>query len=110
MANTAKQLAQAAIGTGSYTALYTVPGSTKTILKSFDICNTTSGLIKVRVCLVPSGGSPGTANALLYDYGVPGNGIFGWEGEQVSYDAGSTIQTEANFAGLTITASGVEMT
>lgn len=105
---TATQLGQGAIGTGGYGTLYTVPAATKTILKSFDICNTTSGRLLARVCLVPNGGSPGTANALLYDFPVPGNGIFGWEGEQV-LGTGATIQTQGSAAGLTITASGVQL-
>jgi len=112
MANTAKQLGQAAITTGA-TTLYTVPGATVAILKSFDICNTTTLAIDVRVHLVPNGGSQNTNNALLYDFRIvgkagSGGGIFGWEGEQV-LAAGATIQIQATAAGLTITASGVEI-
>lgn len=106
---TAKQLGQAAIGT-SVSTLYTVPGSTTTILKSFDICNTTPNTIHVRVHIVPNAGSQNTNNALLYDYSVfaKDSGIFGWEGEQVMA-AGSTVQIQADATGLTITASGVEL-
>ncbi len=104
---TATQLGQAAIGT-SVTTLYTAPGSTTAILKSFDICNTTPSPIGVNVFLVPSGGSAATGNALLYGYPVPANGDFGWEGEQV-LPTGATIQVQAALAGLTITASGVQL-
>lgn len=107
---TAKQLGQAAITTG-VTTLYTVPGLTTTILKSFDICNTTGSGIKVRVFLVASGGSAGTSNALIYDSVVPSQteGFpYGWEGEQV-LGAAATIQIQASATGLTITASGVEI-
>lgn len=108
MANSAVRLFQAAIGTGSYTTQYTV-SSGKGVLKSFDICNTSPTLIKVRLCLVPSGDSAGTANALLYDFPIPGNGVFGWEGEQVIATSGF-IATQATLAGLTITASGLTIT
>lgn len=107
---TAKQLGQAAITTG-VTTLYTVPALTTTILKSFDICNTTGSGIKVRVFLVASGGSASTSTALIYDSVVPANSEgfpFGWEGEQVLAAAG-TIQIQAAATGLTITASGVEI-
>ena len=55
-----------------------------------------------------SGGSAGTATALVYDFPVPANGLFGWEGEQILNAAG-TIQIQASLAGLTITASGVQL-
>lgn len=106
----AKRLFQKAITTG-VTTEYTVPGATTTFLKSFDICNTTGSGIKVRVFLVPSGGSASTSTALIYDSVVPANAEgfpFGWEGEQVMA-AGDTLQVQAAATGLTITASGVEV-
>ena len=108
MAITPKQLGQAAITTG-VTTLYTVPGSTTTILKSFDICNTGKAAIKGRLFLVPNAGSAATDTAMLYDYSIPGNGLFGWEGEHV-LATGATIQIQASATGLTITADGVEVT
>ena len=100
------QLAQVAID--ALATAYTVPGATTTILKSFDICNTTASTLTVRVHLVPSGGSASAANALLYDYPIPGKGLFGWEGEQV-LATGATIQVSGSGAGCTITASGVQL-
>jgi hypothetical protein len=108
MANTALQLGQAGITTG-VTTLYTVPGATKTVVKSIDLCNTTTSPIKVRIFLVPSGGSALAANALVYDKTIPANDVLGWEGEQVLAAAGF-IQIQASLAGVTIVASGVEMT
>lgn len=104
---TAKQFGQQAINTLG--TLYTAPAS-GAILKSFDICNTTALQIKVRVYIVPNGGSAATTNALMYDYVIPARerGLFGWEGEQVLAN-GVTIQVEASAQGLTITASGVEL-
>lgn len=108
MTNTAKRLGQATMDVGGNT-VYTVGVSTTAILKSFDICNTSASLIKVRVHLVPSGGSAATSNAILYDYPIVANGTFGWEGEQV-LPTGASIRVAGNVAGCTITASGVEIT
>lgn len=107
MANTALQLGQAAITTSNAT-LYTVPSATKTILRCFDICNTTANAITVRVHIIPSAGSAGTGNALIYDKNVLANDVLGWEGEHVMA-TGTFIQVKAGASGLTITASGVEV-
>ncbi len=57
------------LGTSAAT-LYTVPGSTTTILKQIALCNTASTARTVSVYLVPSGGTAGVANAILYDVSV----------------------------------------
>ena len=89
------------------TTLYTVPASTRTLLKEFSIANTTGAAINVRVFLVPSAGAAGTGNAFLYDVSVPANNALQYNGVQVM-NAGETIQVQAASAGLTITASGAE--
>jgi hypothetical protein len=103
---TPTKLGQAAITVG-VTTLYTVPASTRTLLKEFSIANTTAAAINVRVFLVPSAGAAGTANAFLYDVPVPNNNALQYDGIQVM-NAGDTIQIQAASAGLTITASGAE--
>ena len=103
---TPTKLGQAAITVG-VTTLYTVPASTRTLLKEFSIANTTAAAINVRVFLVPSAGAAGTANAFLYDIAVPLNNTLQYDGIQVM-NAGDTIQIQAASAGLTITASGAE--
>ena len=103
---TPTNLGQAAITVG-VTTLYTVPASTRTLLKEFSIANTTAAAINVRVFLVPSAGAAGTANAFLYDVAVPNNNALQYDGIQVM-NAGDTIQIQAASAGLTITASGAE--
>lgn len=103
---TPTKLGQAAITTG-VTTLYTVPASTRTILKEFSIANTTAAAINVRVFLVPSAGTAGTGNAFLYDVSVPGNNSLQYNGVQIM-NASDTIQIQAASAGLTITASGAE--
>ena len=105
---TPAKLGQAAITTG-VTTLYTVPASTRTLLKEFSIANTTAAAINVRVFLVPSTGTAGTSNAFLYDVSVPANNALQYNGIEV-LNAGDTIQIQAASAGLTIIASGGEAT
>lgn len=105
---TPTKLGQSAITTG-VTTLYTVPTSTRALLKEFSIANTTAAAINVRVFLVPSAGTAGTTNAFLYDVSVPANNALQYDGVQVM-NAGETIQVQAASAGLTITASGAQAT
>ena len=102
------KLGQAAI-TGSLATLYTVPALTRTILKDFDICNTSGGALTVDVHLVPSGGSATTDNALLYGYSINANATLQWTGSQVM-NTGDFIRVKASGLGCSITASGVEGT
>lgn len=98
---------QAISVTPTVDTVYTVPALTRTLLKSMDICNTTAVDKTVRVFLVPSAGSPIAGNALLYDFTIPANQIFSWNGIQ-NLNIGDTIQTSANLAGLTAHFSGGE--
>jgi hypothetical protein len=100
------QLGQAAI-TASYATIYTVPASTRTYLKDFDIINTTGAIVYIYVSLVPSAGTAGTANAILYNNALPAYTTMQWTGSQI-LNAGTTIQVKASAVGCTITASGGE--
>jgi hypothetical protein len=100
------QLGQAAITT-SYATIYTVPTGTRTYLKDFDIINTTSAIVYIYVSLVPSLGTAGTDNALMYYNALPAYTTMQWTGSQV-LNAGTTIQVKASAVGCTITASGGE--
>lgn len=100
------KLAQAAV-TASAVTVYTVPASTRTMVKDIDICNTTAGALTINVFLVPSGGSAGTGNALLYGASVTANTTLQWTGVQVM-NAGDTIQVQASGLGLTASISGGE--
>ena len=100
------QLGQAAVTT-SYATIYTVPASTRTYLKDFDIINTTGAIVYVYVSLVPSAGTAGTGNALMYNNALPAYTTMQWTGSQV-LNAGTTIQVKASAVGCTITASGGE--
>jgi hypothetical protein len=105
---TPAKLAQAAITAGT-TTVYTVPASTRTMLKDIDICNTTGGALTVNVHLVPSAGAAGTGNALFYGAAIAANTTLQWSGVQVM-NAGDTIQVQGSGLGLTIHASGGEAT
>lgn len=103
---TPTKLGQAAITTG-VTTLYTVPASTRAIVKNLDIVNTSAGALTYRVFLVPSAGTAGTANALFYDFPIDAKENIQWTGTQI-LNAGDTIQIQASGTGITITASGAE--
>ena len=61
--------APAQLGTSAAT-LYTVPGSTTTIVKQIALCNTAAAARTVTIHLVPSGGSASATNAILYEVSV----------------------------------------
>ncbi len=108
MSNSARRLFQFAIGTGA-SGIYSPPsGVAKTILRSFDIANTTSSGIQVRLHIVPAGGSATIGNALMYGKVVAAEDVLGYEGEQVIY-TGESFTVQALSAGLTITGSGIEV-
>lgn len=100
------QLGQAGLTT-SYATIYTVPATYRTYVKQFDICNTTAGTINVYVSFVPSGGSAGTSNAILYNTILPAYSTLQWCGAQV-INAGGTIQAKASATGCTMTITGGE--
>lgn len=105
---TPAKLAQAAVTAGT-TTIYTVPASTRTMIKEMDICNTTAGTLTLNVHLVPSGGSPTTANALFYGASISANTTLQWSGVQV-LNVGDTIRVQGSGLGLTINVSGGEAT
>ena len=86
---------QAVSATPTVDTVYTVPASTRTLLKDISICNTTAAAITLRIYLVPSGGSPGTGNALMYDVSINANSTVQWNGVQIM-EAGATIRTSAS--------------
>lgn len=101
------KLGQGAVTTGT-TTFYTVGSLKRAIVKTIDICNTSStSAVSVTVYLVPSGSSASTSNTLVPAVVVPHNGIFQWTGAQV-LNEGDTIQATASITGSTITMSGGE--
>ena len=100
------KLGQGAV-TASPTTFYTVPAITRTFVKDIDISNTTAVNKLIRVYLIPTGDSAGTANALIYDLTIPANGSLQWTGVQI-LEAGDFIQLEADAVGCTAHISGAE--
>lgn len=103
---TGLQLAQAAVTT-SYATIYTTPLNTRTYVKDLDMCNTGSSPVQIYVHLVPSGGTAGTGNALLYNIQIPAYSTLQWCGSQIM-SASGTLQVKASATGCTITATGGE--
>ena len=87
------------------TTVYTTPAARRTIVKTLDMCNTTTGAITVSVYLVESGGTAGAANKLVSNITLPANGYYQWTGAQVLH-AGDTIQASSSAVGITINISG----
>jgi len=100
------RLGQAAMTTG-YTTLYTTPVNTRTYVKQMDIANVDGTTVSLYVHLVPTGGSPTTANALMYNLPLAALSVLQWTGVEVM-NYGDTIQIKASSALCTITASGGE--
>jgi len=104
------KLGQAAI-TVLPVLVHTVPALSRSIVKTIDICNTTTSDINVNIYLVPSGDTPTTANALLANIKIKATttsgGFVQWGGSQV-LNEGDTIQASASAVGLTINISGGE--
>ena len=99
---TPTKLGQLAL-TAVVATVYTVPALERTIVKTIDICNTTSLAVTVTVYLVPSGGSESAANTLIPTVMVLK--MFNWNGAQV-LNAGDTIKAVSSVSGVTINVSG----
>ena len=57
----------------SFAVLYTVPAATKAVVALLRLVNTSGAAVTVRLCVVPSAGSPAVGNALLWDFSVAAN-------------------------------------
>lgn len=98
---------QAAVAASpTITTIYTVPGSTRALVKDIDIANTTAAAITIRLWL---GSGTATSNAIFYDTSVSANSTLQWTGTQV-LNATEAIKAQASATGLTVTASGAEAT
>lgn len=104
---TPTKLGQGSIGV-ALTTRYTVPASTRTLVKDITICNTsTTAATSISVYLVPSGGTAGATNILISNATIPPNGLFQWTGVAVM-NAADFIQDIASATGCTINISGGE--
>ena len=104
---TAVKLGQAAL-TATVAVIYTTPALSKTYVKQIDIANTTNGSLDVNVHIVPSGGTVGTSNAILYTVAVAQHTTYQWRGVQIMNAGDKLYALCANATSLTLTASGGE--
>lgn len=111
MTVTAKKLFQPALITASTATYYTVPGSTRTIIKKVTLTNTDSVTRTVTIYLVPSAGSASATNIIVSAQGVTAGEtyeVFVMEGHCLR--DGDTIQALASTASVVnIQVSGVEI-
>lgn len=87
-----------------FSAQLTLSGAFQTVVSAnpvgirvcvIHLVNTTGAPVTVQVCVVPHGGTPSVANALLYDYSIPANDFLQFdEGDFLSPN--STLQALAS--------------
>ncbi len=86
---------------------YTVPASTRAIVKNIDLANNSGSATSITVYLVPSGGVAGASNILIPGVIIKKNTMIQWHGSQI-IDAGGTVQAKATIIGSSINISGGE--
>lgn len=110
MATTQKTLVQTAYVSSSMTAVYTVPGSTKAIIKEIILCNITTSEQTVTVLTVNTGGGSTDASAIMKDLAIPAKTSIWLEGITTIMEASSELRAQAaNASSVTIRVSGVEI-
>ena len=97
MTFTEKAIARQAVDSTAET-LYTVPASTKAIIKDIHICNNSASNCWVSLWLVPNGSSASDENVMFYQWNVPANDFVHWNGYQILDTAGDTIQAQSETA------------
>jgi hypothetical protein len=109
MTTTIKDIIPAKNAEATQTTQYTAT-AVKTIIDKFTVSNTTAGNITMAVNLVASGGSAGTANRIM-SRTIAANEAYTCP-ELIGHvlESGGFISTLAGATGLTIKASGREVT
>jgi hypothetical protein len=99
-----KKLAQTAL-TATLDKIYECPSGGQTDVKSISLCNVTGSAVTVTLCSVPTGGTAGTGNAILYAQSIGANKTLG-----IKCDEGLTSLDfiSASGLGVTITINGEE--
>ncbi len=108
---TAKNLYAGTLSGTSQVTLYTVGASKSCKVSTVTLCNVSANTVSATFCVVPSGGTAGAANAVVYVYTMAagdtlsltpyvGGAMLG-EGDFISAQASVT-------AALTVIATGVE--
>jgi hypothetical protein len=107
---TEKRFAQAAPTNATPATVYTLPTATLAIVKNCILCNTSASDVAVYFYCVPSGGSAGASNAVLYKYVVPAYTTFKNNMYLILDTAGDFLAVAADAAGVTITITGAVVT
>lgn len=112
MALTYKSLGQSNPSAATATTLYTVPGSTQTILSAggVTVCNRSSTPTTFRVNIDPGGGGDSNEQYYAYDVPIGGNQTVVCPGTPgLSLGPGDLIRVYATLATLSFNASGLEI-
>lgn len=108
---TPKRLADAQYLSNSYGTLYTVPASTKAIVKELVLCNTDTAEHTVSVRVVPSGETAGDEHCIFKDAAIPANTTWHLGEMSLVLEADEDVNGVADAASkVTIRLSGVEVT
>jgi len=106
-----KILGQVNPAAATYVNLYTVPGSTTTVVSTLVICNRSATSATIRVAVEPSGAGSPVANEyyIYYDLIIPGNETF-TSTMGMSLGAADEITVYTNNATVSFSAFGQEIT
>ncbi len=109
MATAYKVLGQSNPSANSDTTLYTVPGSTSTVVSTINVCNQAASAATFRIAIRPTGATLAAQHYIAYDTTVPAN-------DSVSLTMGITLATtdvitvRASTATVSFNAFGSEIT
>ncbi len=106
----AKQLAQSNVASTTETTVYTVPGSTTTLVKQIVVANVTSSAATLSISIIASGGTAGDTNRIAKDVSMAANSLTAIDLNQVMAAAGFISLKQGTASACTTTISGVEIT
>ena len=109
MAFTEKRIGAILPTMASLATLYAVPTDTTTVIKNLQICNNATLAALSSVFLTPTGDTPDTTTAILYEFSVPAKQAINWEMWQVLENGAIMVKLETG-SSTTYTASGMEIT
>jgi len=107
MTFTEKKLGQTQPTSTSNVTLFTA--TTRTVVKSIRICNTTSSDAKFKLYVVDSGDSASVSNAIYYDLNIPNNQTIGDDGYLVLENGDSIVVQTETANTITFTINGAEL-
>jgi hypothetical protein len=100
------QIATAAV-TNVDTLIFTATASTRLFIKDINIANTNVAARTINLHIVPSTGTVGTGNALMYNLSIAPNTVYRWTGTQIM-NSEDKLYVKASDTGLTVFVSGAE--